>query len=159
MTMILNWRLWALAVGAVLLAAGHWKAFKMGEAQGLAKLTAYQLEVSQKTVQAFAEVQVKTETLAKSKDSLRKVKDGQIAQLNTDLADALERLRDRPERPGDGDLPSNTGAQSGPRGCTGAFLYKPDALFLTRVAEDADRLRLDLAECQAAYVKARDALK
>jgi hypothetical protein len=57
-------------------------------------------------------------------------------------------LRNRPERPASGDVP--TGAADG-LACTGAQLYRADGAFLVGESARADQLRIDLAACQAAY--------
>lgn len=57
------------------------------------------------------------------------------------LADALERLRQRPGR-----LPEATRAAC--EGATGAQLSGPDAGFLEREAARADQLRAELGACQ-----------
>lgn len=72
-------------------------------------------------------------------------------RLSADLAAAHRELRNRPERPSGGDV--SKGATNSV-GCTGAQLYRPDASFLVREAGRADKLRIDLARCQAAYDQA-----
>lgn len=63
--------------------------------------------------------------------------------------DRLSRsLRDRPDRPTGGAVPAPA---AGPVACTGAQLYRPDGEFLVGEAARADRLRVQLAECQARY--------
>lgn len=69
-------------------------------------------------------------------------------RLSADLAALDRELRNRPQRPSGGDLsksPSNS------VGCTGAGLFAADAAFLVRESSRADKLRIDLARCQAAY--------
>lgn len=78
------------------------------------------------------------------------------------LADALDRLRERPERPepadsGDG-VSENPGlAGTGPRNqsCTGAGLYREDGQFLAREAADTSRLQAALRTCLAGYGRAQ----
>ena len=72
-------------------------------------------------------------------------------RLSADLAAAHRELRNRPERPSGGDVSKGP---AHPVGCTGAQLYRPDASFLVREAGRADKLRIDLARCQAAYESA-----
>lgn len=69
-------------------------------------------------------------------------------RLSADLAAALDSLRKRPKRPASGDVPKSP---ADPVGCTGAQLYRPDASFLIGESARADRLRIALAACQAAY--------
>ena len=72
--------------------------------------------------------------------------------LNPDMVSALlalfAELRDRPERPAGGAVPTGGAGQVA---CTGAQLYRPDAAFLIGESAAADQLRLDLADCQARY--------
>lgn len=65
-----------------------------------------------------------------------------ITAVNARLADALEQLRQRPER-----LPES--AATACAGATGRELSAPDAGFLVREAARADRLRAALSECYA----------
>jgi hypothetical protein len=64
------------------------------------------------------------------------------SRINSQLADALERLRERPER-----LPEPARATC--NGSTGAELSGADAGFLEREAARADELRAALQACQA----------
>ena len=64
------------------------------------------------------------------------------SRISTDLADALERLRERPER-----LPEP--ARAACHGGTGAELSGEDAGFLEREAARADELRSALNACKA----------
>lgn len=158
MAALLGWRVYA-AIGIVVLLAGtHWRAYTRGQKDVQADWTAEKLQVAEQTARVLQDAARKTAELQTQSDTLRKVKNAQITALNADLSDALERLRDRPERPGAGSVPSDAAAGPAP-GCTSAQLYREDAGALVRLAADADRLRADLGECQAAYNTARDALK
>lgn len=64
-----------------------------------------------------------------------------VAQLTGELSK-------RPDRPAGGAVPSGP---ADPVGCTGAQLYRPDALAFAGEAARADRLRLELEACQARY--------
>jgi hypothetical protein len=70
----------------------------------------------------------------------RSTRDDEIDRINGRLADALERLRKRPER-----MPEASRATC--QGATGAELSGPDGGFLEREAARADDLRAALAEC------------
>ena len=63
-----------------------------------------------------------------------------LAGVNSQLDDALKRLRNRPDR-----LPETS--QANCTGATGAQLSAPDAEFLTREAARADRIREALTAC------------
>lgn len=65
------------------------------------------------------------------------------------LADSLRNRPDRPDRPASGgDVPASA---TDPVACTGAELYRADGEFLAREFERAERLRIEVAECRAAY--------
>ena len=66
----------------------------------------------------------------------------QVRAVNRRLADALERLRNRPER-------ASEAARASCEGGSGAELSRPDAGFLEREAARADELRSALATCYA----------
>lgn len=156
MTALLNWRAWAALALAVFLVGTHWKAYHSGTKSGIAECNAEKLAVAEQALKLAEQAKRTTLDLQAKADTLRKAKDEQIAKLGTDLARALDGLRDRPARPDAGGVPGDTGAGAG---CTGATLWRDDGEFLTRLAARADRLRLDLGQCQQAYQAARDALK
>jgi len=70
--------------------------------------------------------------------------------LAADLQRTLASLHNRPERPAaaGGAVPESA---AGAVACTGASLFAPDARFLVGRAAQADELRAELRECQAAY--------
>jgi hypothetical protein len=68
--------------------------------------------------------------------------------LAAQLAAARIELRNRPERPSGGDVSKGT---AGGVGCTGAGLYRSDAAFLVGESARANKLRIDLAACQAKF--------
>ena len=75
-------------------------------------------------------------------DQIRKEKDAQIASINNSLADALIKLRERPNR-----AQNTTNGQGG----TGLSLSAEDSVFLEREAARADILRTALSACYAQY--------
>lgn len=92
-----------------------------------------------------AELQTFQEASRRAALVQRKADDAHLAQtrrLGAQLADALDSLRNRPERP------AVPGATPACPGATGAELYQQDAGFLAREAARADQLRADLAHCQ-----------
>lgn len=143
---------------AVMLAGTHWQAYNIGAIQVRAAWVAEQISQAQQSAAIQAQAQAATDKLKTDADNLRKSKNAQIARLDADLAAALAGLSDRTPRPGAGDLPAPAGPGAGP-GCTGASLWREDGQFLSRESSRADRLLADLAQCQAAYSKARDALR
>lgn len=114
-------------------------------------------EIARQSLKLAEQATRDTATLQANADKSTGAKNAQIARLNTALSNALDSLRERPERPAQGDLPDAASSGASP-GCTGAQLYRGDAQFLVRQADLADRLLADLAQCQAAYGAARGAL-
>lgn len=93
------------------------------------------------------EVAKQAEAAKKREDQLQKEADENSSKFNAEkdainarLANALERLRKRPER-----LPE--AAEPSCQGATGRELSAPDAGFLEREAARADQLRAGLAAC------------
>lgn len=152
----LNWRIWAAGVLALALAGTHWGAYVSGKKTVQAEWSAEKLSIAEQSLKLSEEATRVTVDLQTKADTLRKSKNAQIARLNADLAIALGGLSDRAPRPGTVDLPSHSTARAG---CTGLELYRADGEFLARESARAERLRLDLGQCQAAYKAARDALK
>lgn len=68
--------------------------------------------------------------------------------LATRIAELAAGVLNRPDRPASGAVPKGPAPEVG---CTGAQLYRPDAAFLIGESARADKLRIDLARCQAAY--------
>jgi hypothetical protein len=79
-------------------------------------------------------------------DEIRKAKDAQINNINSQLVDAISELRKRPSR--------SEQAANGQSG-TGATLSAEDAEFLVREASRADQIRIGLDACYKQY----DAIK
>lgn len=162
MSLLFNWKFWAaVLIAAVLiavaLAASHWKVYKVGKNEVQAKWTAEKLDTAQQTLRLLEKNTRASTELQDQADNTRRTKDAQIARITADRDAALDGLRNRPSRPGGADLPAP--ASAGPTGsCTGAQLYREDSEFLVREAERADRLRANLAQCQAAYDQARAAV-
>ena len=79
-------------------------------------------------------------------DEIKKAKDAQINNINSQLVDAISELRKRPSR--------SEQAANG-QGGTGATLSAEDAEFLVREASRADQIRIGLDACYKQY----DAIK
>jgi hypothetical protein len=75
-------------------------------------------------------------------DRIRKEKDAQIRNINSQLVDAISELRKRPGRA--------TEATNG-QGCNGTRLYAEDSEFLVREAARADEIRVALQACYQQY--------
>lgn len=150
---LLNWRMWAALAIALVLAASHWKAYRMGEASIQADWTAEKLAIEKNKAKLVEANIARTNDLQAKADTIKRTKDAEIERLRDHLDAALISLRNRPERPTD--LPTPTGSEPS---CTGRSLFHSDADFLVREAARADDQRLQLTECQAAYSAARKAI-
>jgi hypothetical protein len=157
MSLLLNWRVWAAVMLALVLAASHWKAYKVGQAGIRADWQAEKLDTAKQTLRLLESNAATNAALQAGADTLRRTKNAQITRLSADLAAALAGLQNRPDRPSAGSVPTDTGTGAN-TGCTGAQLYRPDAEFLVRESARAQRLLTDLAQCQAAYDQARKAV-
>lgn len=140
--------------GASVLGVNFWQArlISQGDSQGYARAMK---QVADKTAEAKARAEKQTADLQAKADKQRKETSDAIRRLTADRDAAIERLRDRPERPSSSDLPAIAGNELG---CTGASLFRSDSQFLVREAARADGLRIELARCEAAYDQARQSL-
>ena len=96
----------------------------------------------------------KESLLQANMDKLRTEKNNELARLNTTVRNLTASLRSRPERPA---VPEVASAGDGGGWCSGPKLYREDAELALSEAERADRIRLQLIQCQTAYEKARQA--
>lgn len=156
MPILIYWK-W-LVVGALVvgLFGSHLVAYRQGSASIQAKWDAATAEQAAETTRIVEDARAKEKAAQVEAERIRRQKNAQINQLATDLADALDRLRQRPPRTGEGSVPNDPGIG---RGCYPSQLFREDAASLIKLAGEADKLRLSLAACQAQYAKARDALK
>ena len=93
------------------------------------------------TANKIAEVRLEDKRLQEKSNVIITNRQEEKSKVSADLANALVRLRKRPER-----VP--TAASSTCEGTTGAQLSAEDAEFLTREAARADELRAALSACQ-----------
>lgn len=163
MTWLLNPRLLLALALAIAWPASLWTAFNRGEAAGAALVqqkwdaaTTWQALETLKRVNAARATE---QALQDKADQQQKASNAEINRINRAHALALERLRDRPERPGGADMPQAAAIGSAATGCTGAGLFRSDGEFLAGLAADADKLRDSLQSCQVKYNAAREALK
>lgn len=105
-----------------------------------------------------ADARQKEAELQDRADKIREEKSREIADLNRRHAAALERMRNRPDRPAPaaGGMSTAAGHRDGAGGCTPSELYRPDAELALEIARRADSVRVQLAACQAAYKSAFD---
>jgi hypothetical protein len=97
---------------------------------------------------AEASARAKEQAAAATLAAIEKKAHDEQKALAAQLAIAHRELRSRADRPSDGDMSKNPSTTVG---CTGAQLYRSDAAFLIGESARADRLRIALAACQAAY--------
>ena len=144
-----------LILGAVLaIGAAATGGYYVGKDDGKAEIQqAWDKEKAAQYAQyakAMEESVEKQQQLQMGADRLRQEKDREIRDVtarNTALANSL---RDRNERPTQGDTVSGT-TGVGSSGCTGKELYRPDSEFLVRLAGEADELRFALKQCYTQY--------
>lgn len=143
-----------------------WQASNRGETAGRAAVQ--QQWDAEATTRALATLKLverahaTSQALQDKASEQRKATNDQITRINRAHALAIERLRDRPERPADtgaGSLSEVAAAGEHATGCTGAGLFRSDSVFLSGLAADADKLRAGLQACQAQYNAAREAMK
>lgn len=145
---MIPWRAAAL-LGAILALCGLlWKLHDLVWDSGY---QARVVEEQKASTEALRRNEINTRNLQSDVDRARKEKDDEIRKINGRLSAALERLRQRADRP-PADLP---GPPRACEGATGAELSGPDAGFLEREAARAEQLRAALGACYEAYDAAR----
>ncbi len=153
---LLNPRVIAGILVLLLLAATHWKAYVSGEKNILAKWDADKLLQAEAYKQALQYSIKESKVLQSHSDKIQAKKDEQAKIISAKLATALNELRNRESRENN---PSDNSTSVGTkRSCSGADLYREDADFLVREASSADRVKVELQECQQKYNKVRDTL-
>lgn len=103
--------------------------------------------------------------LQASADKERQALNEKNRSIGLELAESLQRLRSRPERPKPADSSGSVPTVAGPgtagpgyAGCTGDRLYRDDSEALVRLGSAGDRLRLALQSCRLQYRRAQDAV-
>ena len=160
---LINPRVWFELALFAFLGLFCWWGYNMiydrGAASIQTKWDIEKLQVAQQTARIQANALEITKNLTSSMESQRSQTNEQLDSLNNHLADALNGLRNRPDRPSKSNMPSNTADTKSATGCTGAGLYRPDGEFLSRYANDTARLQLELKACYTNYDTAREAVK
>ena len=146
----------ALIVAAAL-AFSHGTAYRAGGKSVQNKWNVEKLELATAATKAAEDARRREQLLTTTVSKIRSVKDAEIEKLRTDLDSAVGEWRQRPGRPADY-LPQDAG--TGQRASCGADqLYREDAESLTRIAGDAEQVRIAYRQCKAQYNAAADALK
>ena len=165
MIWLLNPRLLIVLALAVAWPLSLWQASNRGETVGKAfvqqQWDAANITQARETLKLVNAAHATSQALQDKASEQRKVNNDQITRINRAHALAIERLRDRPERPiaSGGNVPEAAPAGEHATGCTGAGLFRGDSYFLTGVGTDANKLRAGLKACQAQYDAAREALR
>jgi hypothetical protein len=165
MTWLLNPRLLLALALSVAWPWSLWTASNRGETAGRAsvqqKWDAATISQALATLRLVEAAHATSQALQDKAAEQRKATNDQINRINRAHALAIERLRNRPERPAAsaGGVPQVAAVGATATGCTGARLFRSDSVFLIGLAADADRLRIGLQACQAQYNSAREALK
>jgi len=158
---LINPRVWVeLALAAALAGLCWWgytAVFERGAESVQVKWDAERQAQAEQSAKVAADALATTKTLADTIETQRSETHAQIAVLNATVATAVAGLRNRPARDSAGSVPRDSATGSA-AGATGADLLRQDGEFLVRESARADKLRLQLAQCQAAYGSARAAL-
>jgi len=157
----LNPRVWLELAAVAILATAGWYGYNWIYDRGAASVQArWDAETKDEAIQS-AKVAVAalttTQTLITDFASQRSTTNAQISSLNNTVAAAVAGLRNRPARDSAGGVPSNPATGSA-LGATGADLLRQDSEFLVGEGARADKLRLQLIECQGKYNTVYDAL-
>lgn len=161
MALLLNWRLW-VAMSLVALTAWGYFLFQQHDKKVAfdaanvvqVKWDKERLAIASESLKLKSENEHRQVALITENDNQLKAKNEEIDKLTVAVSDLSDRLRKRPQRP-----QSTSGspgvidiARTEPAlGCTGAQLYREDGLVLAGEAQRADRIRINLVQCQAAY--------
>ncbi len=159
---LINPRVWLEIALAALIAGACWWAYNAVYDRGAdhvqRKWDAEEKERSDQSAKVASDALAVTKSLQATFDTQRSQTNAQIAALNSSLAGAINGLSNRPARAADGSVPRNPSTGS-TIGATGADLLRQDSEFLIRESSRADKLRLQLIDCQRSYEAARAAIK
>lgn len=159
MLSLLNWRIWAALMVAIFLAGTHWKAYHLGKSEVQSVWNEERLEQSRLSIKLQNETAKTTATLQANTDKRNGELHAQINRIASERDSLRDELRNRPERPSEGDLSEAAGNGNGVGGCTGLGLYRGDGEFLARFASERAVLQAGLKACYAQYEEARDGLE
>lgn len=148
MTILLSPRFWLFTALAVIVSLFGFFMFRSGKSAIRAEFDAYRLSQTQALQKAEAEHRAKEQEWQSSADKTTKAKDEQIRAINARADELSIELRNRPTRPASGAVPKDSRASPS---ATGAQLYRDDAEFLTRLAQNADRAVAERDACIAQY--------
>lgn len=153
-----QWLLIALFCAASALGMQFWndRLVDQGDSIGYARA---QSENTAAALKATADARQRGADLQTFVDTQRKEKTDEINRLRSEHAAALDRLRNRPERPASSaNLPAPASDGAPAAGCTGAQLYRQDGRVLRGESLRAETIRLELRACYEQYDKARSVI-
>jgi hypothetical protein len=152
---------WLALVLSVALAGGAWwlhhDGYTTGKTETMAAWNSERASIAAQSLKLDEQATRTTIDLQAKSDKKLKDKNEKIRALNTAIATVIASLSDRPNRPVEGSLPTPSGTGSA-IGCTGAQLYRPDAEAFVGFAARAERIRIDLDQCQTQYESAKQAI-
>ena len=152
------WTLKTKAVAAILFATSlagtalyaYSNGKRTGERTVQAQWDREKADIAQAITKEIARTQEVERALHAIVDQQRRSHRNEVNRIVREHAALVDGMRERPDRPGDGDVPEGADAGAGvATGCTGAELYRPDGLFLAGEAARADQLRVALKACIA----------
>jgi hypothetical protein len=154
-----NLTLWLASLLAMVgIAGGSYFEGRMdGKTVVQAQWNAEKAEQQKKLAETAAAYRDREQQLAQTVNDITQEKNRAVNDLEQRVAVLSDRVRQFAERP---DLPPTpktaTHGQCRPVAC-GPVIYRPDAEFLGKEAERADKLRLSLLACQRQYEAAANA--
>ena len=157
---LLSPKVWLEIAAAALIAFCVWYGYNWiydrGAASVQVKWDKEKQSIAEQSAKIAADALATTKSLTVTIEQQRSTANEQIGNLNRSLSAAITGLSNRPSRTGEIGVSGNTGTSAG---CYPASLYREDAAVALKLAAEADKLRVLLGQCQAAYNSARDAVK
>ena len=152
----------AAATAVACVAVGVWS-YRTGHERGAAavqqKWDAERAAIAAAQAEELMKARQREKALTEALDKQRLERRREVDRITAEYRRAIDGMRERPDRQGDGGVSDPATAGTGPTAnCTGAQLYRSDAEFLVGEAARADQLRVALQQCKAAYDEVRQAL-
>lgn len=151
MTALLSPKVWIAIALAAALAFSHFFVYRAGKAQVRTAWDEQKLVDAEAFRKAEAVSREREQALQAQANQTTKEKDAKIRKITAARDTALERLRDRAERPA-GFVPEVAGTA---RGATGAGLFRGDSEFLVRLGASADATAAERDACYRQYEQIR----
>lgn len=139
------WQLLSVLVGTLISAA---IAMSIGYHEGT---KAIQAKWDSEKAAIITAKHAKEAELQAGMDKLRTEKNRETAKLQRTVAALTDSLRNRPERPA---VPASAADGDAGGWCSGPQLYRDDAALVVSESERAEKIRLQLIQCQNMYREA-----